>query len=68
MSNVTRVLLSEDVSDFIAHKATIEQAYHLLNLAVDVMEQQQRPLQLSEVLHAIKVMPYSVRGGEPWLS
>ena len=42
MSNVTRVLLSEAVTDFIAYEATVDQAFAVLNLAVDVAEQEQR--------------------------
>jgi hypothetical protein len=68
VSNVTRILLNEPVSDFIAYEATIDQAYHVLNLAVDIAEQQGRSLQLAEALHAVQIMPQQIRGGEHWLS
>ncbi len=48
--NVTRVLLSEDVSELVARQADQTEAYNILNAAVDKQEEGGPPMTLEEAL------------------
>lgn len=54
MSNVTRVLLNEGVSDLVAYEATQAEAYNILNAAVDIQEREQRAMSLEEALRIVR--------------
>jgi hypothetical protein len=61
---VTRVLLPEDVTEFLLYDATYGQAYAVLNCAVDIFEREQRPITYVEALCAAQV-PLPQEGGRP---
>jgi len=54
MSNVTRVLLSQEVTELIVYEASQAEAYAVLNAAVDLQEREQREMTLPEALKTIR--------------
>lgn len=48
--NVTRVLLSEEVSELITYDATQAEAFAVLNAAVDIQKVEGREITLTEAL------------------
>lgn len=53
-SNVTRVMLGEDVTELVLYAATQNEAYNILNAAVDKQEANAGEMTLHEALQFIK--------------
>jgi hypothetical protein len=54
MSNVLRVMLSEEVTELVVNEASQAEAFTVLNRAVDIQENEQREMTLDEALECMR--------------